>query len=198
MQLTEDDFSRLAEMDKEANAKVRESDFIKRLLPHLVPAQDNSRRNVDIYIAAAGHANRMIDVVADGNPDKVLFTVPPLVSQTPMTIRDKDPRPETDIGEISAMFEAEVSLAPPGLVIDSFVDRLMSLSFTSLDAIEMTYALMWAHIYRRYNLPLELLFGERSEEIRRLVGLGQETSQDAPQATTATLEGFDDDDLDPL
>ncbi|MND13028.1 hypothetical protein D3C76_810760 [compost metagenome] len=196
MQLTEDDFKRLDQMDKEANARMSERDFTQRLLPHLLPNGAGENVRVDIFVAAAGHANRMIDVVDGGG--NVLFTVPPLLSPTPMTIRSINARPDTDIGELTAEFEAQVTTNQPGLVIDGFVQRLMALNYSPSDAISAVYGLMWAKIYRRYNIPLELMFGENAPEVAKQLGvLGGDADKEASPARK-TLDEIDDDDIEPL
>lgn len=199
MQLTDQDFEAFDQMDREANAKMSERDFTRRLLPYLVPQPDQSSNyNVmEIYCAAAGHPNRMIDVHADNDPSKTLFTVPPLVSQTPMTIRSIHARPDTDIGELTAEYEAQITVNQPGMVIDGFVQRLMTLNYTQTDAISAVYGLMWASIYRRYSIPLSLMFGDNADKVSKV--LGDDSSQD----TTATqsrnvLDEIDDDDIEPL
>jgi hypothetical protein len=198
MQLTDDDFKRLDEMDKEANARMNERDFIQRLLPHLVPNGTGENVRVDIYVAAAGHANRMIDVYENGNPAKILFTVPPLISPTPMTIRSIHARPETDIGELSAEYDAQVTTNAPGMVIDGFVQRLMALNYSPADAISAVYGLMWAKIYRRYNIPLERMFGENAPAVAAQLGiLGEDTGKDATPVRK-TLDEIEDDDIEPL
>jgi hypothetical protein len=198
MQLTDDDFKRLDEMDKEANARMNERDFIQRLLPHLVPNGSGENVRVDIYVAAAGHANRMIDVYENGNPAKILFTVPPLISPTPMTIRSIHARPETDIGELSAEYDAQVTTNAPGMVIDGFVQRLMALNYSPADAISAVYGLMWAKIYRRYNIPLERMFGENAPAVAAQLGfLGEDTGKDATPVRK-TLDEIEDDDIEPL
>lgn len=197
MQLTDDDFKRLDEMDKEANARMSERDFTQRLLPHLVPNGRGENVRVDIYVAAAGHANRMIDVFENGT-GKILFTVPPLISPTPMTIRSINARPETDIGELSAEYDAQVTTNAPGMVIDGFVQRLMALNYSPSDAISAVYGLMWAKIYRRYNIPLELMFGEAAPEVAKQLGqISGESDVDAAPARK-TLDEIEDDDIEPL
>ncbi|MNZ32844.1 hypothetical protein D3C78_501820 [compost metagenome] len=199
MQLTADDFERLEQMDREANAKLSERDFVNRLLPHLIPSEDGtvSNRRVDIYVAAAGHAQRMIDVVSDSDPTKVLFVVPPLLSPTPMVIRNRDAHPDTDIGELSAQFDAQITTAHPGAVIDGYVHRLMALNYSPADAISAVYGMMWARIYKRYNIPLERLYGDKAPLVEKELGLlPEENGAAAPKRNT--LDEIDEDDVEPL
>lgn len=198
MQLTDDDFKRLDEMDKESNARMSERDFTQRLLPHLVPNGRGENVRVDIFVAAAGHANRMIDVYENGNPNSILFTVPPLLSPTPMTIRSIDARPETDIGELSAEYDAQVTTNAPGMVIEGYVNRLMALNYSPADAISAVYGLMWAKIYRRYNIPLELMFGDNAPEVAAQLGAipGEADTGKAP--ARKVLDEIEDDDIEPL
>lgn len=202
MQLTEDDFARLEQMDREANARMSERDFTRRLLPHLVPnPEDLTNRRVDIFVAAAGHANRMIDVHADSDPNTILFTVPPLISPTPMVIRSIDASPQTDLGELAAEFDAQVTVNAPGMIIDHFVQRLLALNYSPSDAISSVYGLMWAKIYRRYNIPLELMFGERAKEIGSLVDKidpGSAQSGSSAEPARKVLDDIDEDDIEPL
>ncbi|QTH80352.1 hypothetical protein PA10_00152 [Pseudomonas phage pPa_SNUABM_DT01] len=199
MQLTPDDFARLEEMDREANARLSERDFVGRLLPHLIPNEDGSvsNRRVDIYVEAAGHAQRMIDVYADNDPTKILYTVPPLISPTPMVIRSVQANPETDIGELSATFEAQITTAHPGAVIEAFVHRLMALNYSPADAISTVYSMMWAKIYRRYNIPLERLFGENAAAVEKQLGLAPQ-EEDAQASKRTVLNEIADDDIEPL
>lgn len=199
MQLTEQDFDVFDQMDREANAKMSERDFTRRLLPHLIPrdGQNNNYNVMEIYCAAAGHPNRMIDVCSDSDLSKILFTVPPLVSQTPMTIRSIHARPDTDIGELTAEFEAQITVNQPGMVIDGFVQRLMALNYTQSDAISAVYGLMWANIYRRYNIPLELMFGENAEQVAKALG-DAPTSSTKDSTSRNVLDEFDEDDIEPM
>lgn len=175
MALREDDFKALDQMDREANARLRETEVVKHLLPHLIPNPDDpTPRNMEIYVAAAGHPTKMIDVVSDTDPNTVLYTIPPLLAPSPMIIRQIDPNPETDIGEMAAMFEAEITTNHPGAVIDNFVSRLVGMNYAPTDAITTVYSLMWAKIYKRYNIPLERLFGEQADDVRRILGMVEE------------------------
>lgn len=196
MYLNEQDFARLEAMDYESNAKLRESEFTRRLLPHLIPSEDGSPRDVSIYIAAAGHPGRMIDVVADNDPNTILFTVPPLIAQTPMTIRGLEAGPETDIGELSAQFEAQITTQHPGAVINGFVQRMMALNYTPADAVEIAYARMWMKIYGRYNIPLSRLYGEQATALESAFGHEKEAAT-APSKRTQ-LDEIDDDDFEPI
>lgn len=198
MQLTDDDFKLLEEMDRDANARMSERDFTQRLLPHLIPNGSGERVRVDIFVAAAGHANRMIDVYEHGTQGNLLFTVPPLLAPTPMTIRSIDARPETDIGELTAEFEAQVTTNQPGMVIDGFVQRLMALNYTQGDAISAIYGLMWARIYRRYNIPLELMFGENAALVEKQLGLIGDDPKAEDSKARKELDEFSEDDFDPL
>lgn len=139
----------------------------------------------------------MIDVCSDSDPSKILFTVPPLVSQTPMTIRSIHARPDTDIGELTAEFEAQITVNQPGMVIDGFVQRLMALNYTQSDAISAVYGLMWANIYRRYNIPLELMFGENAEQVAKALG-DAPTSSTKDSTSRNVLDEFDEDDIEPM
>lgn len=192
MLLNEEDFKRLDSYAEIDNVKMSETDFTTRLLPHLVPTETGESRDVSIWIAATGHAYRMIDVM-DDRTGEILYTVPPLFAPTPMTIRDQRSSPDSDIGEITAMFSAEMLSGHPGMAIDKFVRTLSSMTFTPAEAIETVYSIMWAKIYLRYNIPLERLFGDRAEEIRKLTG----TAKDDTTNNTASpeLSEYDDDDF---
>lgn len=192
MQLTEDDFKLLDEMDREANARMSERDFTQRLLPHLIPREDGTRGRVDIWAAATGSPVKMLDV--HDATGKYLYTVPPLISQTPMVIRDREANPGTDIAEIAAEFEAQVTVNHPGMVIDNFVHRLVALSYSEGDAISAIYGMMWAGIYRRYNIPLERLFGKDAAEVESSLNkLAGAQTKSAP--VKGQLEDFADDDF---
>ncbi len=196
MQLNENDFSELEVMGRDVCARLRESDFVKRLLPHLIPSEDgDTNRRVDIYVAAAGHANRMIEVVADSNPEKVLYVVPPLISQTPMVIRSEESRPETSVNVLADEFEVAVTTQHPGYVIDQYVRRLVDLAYSPTDAISMLYSRMWASIYMRYNIPLERLFGDQADAVRKEFNLGQ---TEAVEEKGPKLHDFGEDDFEPM
>jgi hypothetical protein len=197
MALTDSDFEALEEMDKNSNARLRESEVVKHLLPHLIPDPENPKqRPVEIYVAAAGSPLRMIDVVSDKDQNKVLYTIPPLISPTPMIIRTMTATPASDVGELSAQFEAEISTNHPAAVIDSFVQRLMHLNYSPNDAISMVYSLMWAQIYRRYNIPLERLFGENASEVERALGLTKTESAVGIQGNS--FDELDQEDVEPM
>lgn len=199
MALTEDDFAALDEMENEANTRLRESEVVRHLLPHLIPDPNNpQKRRVDIYVAAAGSPTRMIDVVSDTDRNKVLYTIPPLISPTPMIIRDREANPATDIGELTAQFEAEITNGHPQMVINGFVGRLMQLNYTPAEAIETIYAKMWAMIYKRYNIPLERLFGDQAEEVERAIS-GVKTPEGNPSGKQGSfIDETDEDDFDPI
>jgi hypothetical protein len=198
MQLSDRDFEALDAMNRESNAKMRETDFVRRLLPHLLPSPDGStNRPVEIYVAAAGHPNRMIDVVADNNPNKVLFVVPPLIAPTPMAIRSINASPQTDISELAAQFESEITTAHPGAVIDNYVQRLVALNHTPADAISTVYAKMWAMIYKRYDIPLSLMFGDKAPLVEQeLSGTPVDGGASAP--ARKPTDDLDEDDFEPL
>lgn len=199
MQLSDEDIRRLEEMSNDTNARMRESDFTRRLLPHLVPGEDRQPRDVSIYVAAAGHPNRMIDVVSDSNEEEVLFTVPPLISPTPMVIRGRDTSPETDVSELTAIFTARMDNVPSGMLIDSYVNRLVELNYSPTEAISTTYSLMWAQIYDRYNIPLERLFGEDAPRVAQALGkIAPIEDKSQPATAGAGLEDLDDDDFEPF
>lgn len=164
MDMPLEDLERLTADAPGARARMPESAFVRRLLPYLVPSEsaDDTVRAVDIFAAAAGNPMRMIDVVSDTANGEVLFTVPPMVSPTPTSIRTENSPYETDIGAIADQFEAEISISHPSAVIDAFVARMLALNISPTEAMTMLYARMWAVIYRRYNIPLPRLLGEKA------------------------------------
>jgi hypothetical protein len=197
MELTTADFALLDEMDKSLNARLRESEVVKHLLPHLIPDPENpNQRPVDIYVAAAGGPMRMIDVVSDKDASVILYTIPPLISPTPMNIRTMESSPDSDVGALAAQFDAEITVNHPGAVIDNYVQRLMHLNYTSNDAIELVYSMMWAQIYRRYNIPLERLFGEHAAAFEKALGGVAETQPGTAAGTS--FDDLDQDDVDPM
>lgn len=201
MALTPEDFHQLEEMDRDANRRLRESEVVKHLLPHLIPDPQNPNKTaLEIYVAAAGHPTRMIDVVADNDPEKVLYTIPPIVSSTPMVIRSIDANPDTDVSALTAQFEAQITVDHPGMVIDSYVQRLMQLNYSPADAVSTLYARMWALIYKRYNIPLERLFGEQAGEVEASIA-GVEVVPSGDQAAKTKgqfIDDLDEEDFDPV
>lgn len=199
MALTDADFKALEEMDKDLNAKIRESVVVKHLLPHLIPDPENkSQRPVEIYVAAAGSATRMIDVVSDKDQNVILYTIPPLVSPSPMIIRTMEATPASDVGELAAQFEAEITTNHPAAVIDNFVQRLMHLNYSPTDAISTIYSFMWAQIYRRYNIPLERLFGDQSPAVEKALGILAPATEDKASGQGAIPDVFNEDDVEPM
>ncbi|MCY1281945.1 hypothetical protein D9M68_19960 [compost metagenome] len=197
MALTDADFAALDEMDKNVNTRLRESEVVKHLLPHLIPDPENpNQRPVEIYAAAAGSPMRMIDVVSDRDNAKILYTIPPLIAPTPMIIRTMDASPASDVGALAAQFDAEITVNHPGAVIDNFVQRLMHLNYTPSDAISVVYSMMWAQIYRRYNIPLERLFGEHAPAFEKALGIAAENQPSAVQGTN--FDDLDQDDVEPM
>ena len=137
----------------------------------------------------------MIEVVADNNPEKVLYVVPPLISQTPMVIRSEDSRPETSVNVLADEFEVSITTQHPGYVIDQYVRRLVDLAYSPTDAISMLYSRMWASIYMRYNIPLERLFGDQADAVRKEFNLDQTA---ATEEKGPKLDDFSEDDFEPM
>jgi hypothetical protein len=161
MQLHEEDFAALDDLGKEEHAIMQENDFVKRLLPHLIPPEEPSKRPKDmtIWVEAAGHAQRLIDVV-DRN-GVVLFTVPPILSRSPTAVPEKDTNPDNDLGEIGAIYDMRIGNEPSHVVNEWYFASLVSRSYSPEQSLMYLYARMWINIYRRYNIPLERLFGEK-------------------------------------
>lgn len=195
MLLHEQDFQALEDLGREEHARMSEKDFTTRLLPHLIPpvVPDKRPRDLSIWLEAAGNAQRLIDVV-DRN-DVILFTVPPILSRSPTSIPEKDTDPDNDLGETGAIYELRIGTEPAHVVNEWYFNSLVSKSFSPEIALTYLYAQMWVQIYRRYNIPLERLFGEKSAAIDKVVA-GQtaaDTVKDAPKN-----EQLDDDDFDPM
>jgi hypothetical protein len=196
MQLHENDFAALEELGREEHARLSEQDFVKRLLPHLIPPEDPSTarpRDMSIWVEAAGHAQRLIDVIdRDGT---VLFTVPPLAARSPTGIPSKENNPDNDLGEIGAIYDARIATEPPHVVNDWYFHSLVTRSYSPDEALTMQYARMWLTIYRRYNIPLERLFGEKSSKIDAIAPAEVIAPKD--QGGNINHE-IDDDDFDPM
>lgn len=170
MQLNENDFAALDDLAKDQNAVMSESDFTKRLLPHLIPPVEGTEarpRDMSIWLEAAGHAHRLIDVVDSNN--NVVCTVPPLAARAPTAIPDRENNPNEDLNEISAMYDARIGVEHPHVVNEWYFQSLVSRSYTPGQSMTMLYARMWLTIYRRYNIPLERLFGTKAAQIDQAV-----------------------------
>lgn len=171
MLLHDEDFAALEALGKEENARIRETDFVKRLLPYLIPpeveAGKGQKRDLTIWLEAAGHAQRLIDVIdAKGN---VLFTVPPILSRSPTSVPSKETLPGNDLGEMAAIFDARISTEPAHVVQEWYYNTLVQRSYSPEQSLVYLYAQMWITIYRRYNIPLSRLFGDKAEAIDQKV-----------------------------
>lgn len=192
MQLHDEDFAMLEALSKEENARISEQDFTRRLLPHLIPAEvaETRPRNLDIWLAVAGNAQRLIDVIdPKGN---VLFTVPPILSRSPTSVPSKDTDPDNDLGEIGAIYDARIGTEPAHVVNEWYFASLVQRSFSPEQSLIYLYARMWITIYRRYNIPLERMFGENAEAISRGVP-GEDKSVDKAKEDPAHAVLEDDD-----
>jgi hypothetical protein len=196
MQLHDEDFAMLEALSKEENARISEQDFTRRLLPHLIPAEvaEKRPRNLDIWLAVAGNAQRLIDVIdPKGN---VLFTVPPILSRSPTSVPSKDTDPDNDLGEIGAIYDARIGTEPAHVVNEWYFASLVQRSFSPEQSLIYLYARMWITIYRRYNIPLERMFGENAEAISRGVP-GEDKSVDKAKEDPAHA-ALEDDDFEPM
>lgn len=193
MSLSESDLADLAALSEDVFVQMRESVFVKKLLPHLVPSDDPNapKRNVDIYVAATGHPSRMIQVVSDSNQKEVLYVVPPLIPQTPTAILSENNIPYTSMRVMAEEFEGAITTNHPGYVIDSYVQRLMALNHTPVEAMSAVYGRMWAMIYIRYGIPLERLFGKENAQIL-YEEFGKADAMNAKQSAKNTGQDFND------
>jgi hypothetical protein len=192
MQLHNEDFAMLEALSKEENARISEQDFARRLLPHLIPPEvaETRPRNLDIWLAVAGNAQRLIDVIdPKGN---VLFTVPPILSRSPTSVPSKETDPDNDLGEIGAIYDARIGTEPAHVVNEWYFASLVQRSFSPEQSLIYLYARMWITIYRRYNIPLERMFGENAEAISRGVP-GEDKSVDKAKEDPAHAVLEDDD-----
>lgn len=183
MQLHDEDFAALEELGKEEHATMQETDFVKRLLPHLIPPVEPTKRPKDmtIWVEAAGHAQRLIDVI-DRNGE-VLFTVPPILSRSPTAVPEKDANPDNDLGEIGAIYDARIGNEPAHVVNEWYFASLVQRSYSPEQSLTYLYARMWIHIYRRYNIPLERLFGDKGAVIDKQIPDAQKKQEAAPGGT---------------
>lgn len=196
MQLHNEDFAMLEALSKEENARISEQDFARRLLPHLIPPEvaETRPRNLDIWLAVAGNAQRLIDVIdPKGN---VLFTVPPILSRSPTSVPSKETDPDNDLGEIGAIYDARIGTEPAHVVNEWYFASLVQRSFSPEQSLIYLYARMWITIYRRYNIPLERMFGENAEAISRGVP-GEDKSVDKAKEDPAHAV-LEDDDFEPM
>jgi hypothetical protein len=193
MQLHEQDFAALASLASEENARMSEDDFV-RLLKYLIPAEgeEHRPRDLSIYVEAVGHAQRLIDVY--DRQGQLLFTVPPLLSRAPMPVPSKENTPGGDLGEISAIYDARINTEHPRNVNDWFYQALIALDVPPEQATLNLYARMWAHIYKRYNVPLERLFGEKAGLFQELV----DAKDDEQVPKGSVKDEFSDDDFEDL
>lgn len=199
MQLHEGDFAELDVLAQDINARMDEQTFVKRLLPHLVPPEipSDKPRDLSIWVAAAGNPQRLIDVI--DNKGNVLFTVPPILARSPTALPEKEINPDNDLGEIGAMYDAQIGTMPAHVVNDWYYNSLIQRSYSPEQSLVYLYARMWITIYRRYNIPLERLFGDKADQINGAVPSDKpatvEAVQDKDNFSDAIL---DDEDFDPM
>lgn len=199
MQLHEGDFAELDALAEDINARMNEQIFVKRLLPHLVPPEVPTARPTDlsIWVAAAGNPQRLIDVI--DNKGNVLFTVPPPLARSPTYIPEKEINPDNDLGEIGAIYDAKIGTMPAHVVNDWYYTSLIQRSYSPEQSLVYLYARMWITIYRRYNIPLERLFGEKADQINNVVPVAAPVAPDAVQKKdTFSNDILDDEDFDPM
>lgn len=199
MQLHEGDFAELDVLAQDINARMPEQTFVKRLLPHLVPPEipSDKPRDLSIWVAAAGNPQRLIDVIdVKGN---VLFTVPPILARSPTALPEKDINPDNDLGEIGAMYDAQIGTMPAHVVNDWYYNSLIQRSYSPEQSLVYLYARMWITIYRRYNIPLERLFGDKADKINGAVPDDKPATVDAVQQKDNFSDAIlDDEDFDPM
>lgn len=196
MQLHNEDFEALEALGKEENARMSEKDFVQRLLPHLIPPEvaEKRPRDLTIWVAAAGNPQRLIDVLdTKGN---VLFTVPPILSRSPTSIPEKETNPDHDLGEVSAIYDARIGTEPAHVVNDWYFHSLVQRSYSPEQSLIYLYARMWITIYRRYNIPLERMFGANAEAIGRNVPNAEKDAEKVKD--NFADEVLEDDDFDPM
>lgn len=92
-------------------------------------------------------------------------------------------------------FEVSITTQHPGYVIDQYVRRLVDLAYSPTDAISMLYSRMWASIYMRYNIPLERLFGDQADAVRKEFNLDQTATA---EEKGPKLNDFTEDDFEPM
>lgn len=193
MQLHEGDFAELDKLGDEENARLSEADFVKRLLPYLVPPETTEKpRDLTIWLEAAGHAMRLIDVIdKDGT---VLFTVPPILSRSPTSVPSKEMNPDNDLGEIGAIYDARIGTEPAHVVNDWYYSSLVQRSYSPEESLTYLYARMWITIYRRYNIPLERLFGDKADAIAgKVPDTGAQKKEEAKPVGGPENHDLDDD-----
>jgi hypothetical protein len=192
MQLHNEDFAALDALGKEENARISEIDFTKRLLPHLIPPEvtESRPRDLTIWLEAAGNAQRLIDVI--GKNGEVLFTVPPILSRSPTAVPSKETNPENDLGEVGAIYDARIGTEPAHVVNEWYFNSLVQRSYSPEQSLIYLYARMWITIYRRYNIPLERMFGENAEVIGQKVPGGEKVAvKDKDDFSNEALEDDD-------
>lgn len=193
MELNQLDFDRLGDYDEDSNAKCSEQDFVKRLLPHLIPSEipDARPRDMSIFVAVAGHPNRAIDVV--DNSGTVLFTVPPILARAPTPEPSKEMDPANDLGELSAEYDGRIGNEPPHVVNQWYYNALLSRNLSPEASLTQLYAQMWVTIYRRYNIPLSRLFGDKAEAIEKAVPVAAPAKEKLPQGSIENHATDDED-----
>lgn len=193
MQLHEQDFNLLNEMEEDSNARMNETDFTKRLLPHLIPDEvpTGRPRDLSIWVEAVGHPQRLLDVV-DRN-GTVLFTVPPILARSPTAQPSKEMDPANDLGEIGALYDARIGNEPPHVVNQWYYNALMARNISPEDSLTQLYAQMWLVIYRRYNIPLSRLFGEKAAVIDKLAPPPAAEKEKLPQGSIENHATDDED-----
>lgn len=196
MQLHSGDFAELDALAEDVNARMGEQDFVRRLLPHLIPPEvpDARPRDLTIWVAAAGNPQRLIDVVdPKGN---VLFTVPPILSRSPTSIPEKDTNPDHDLGEITALYDARIGTEPAHVVNEWYFHSLVQRSYSPEESLIYLYARMWITIYRRYNIPLDRMFGAKAGLIDQTIPGDKKEVE--PAKDNFSDEVLEDDDFDPM
>lgn len=199
MQLHEGDFAELEILAQDINARMNEQLFVKRLLPHLIPPETPTGRPVDlsIWVAATGNPQRLLDVI--DNKGNVLFTVPPILARSPTAIPEKEIDPDNDLGEIGAVYDARIGTMPAHVVNDWYYNSLIQRSYSPEQSLVYLYARMWITIYRRYNIPLERLFGEKAAQIDGVIPDDKKPETEVVlQKDTFSDAILDDEDFDPM
>lgn len=177
---------KMNETAKEDRPRLSEAEFTKYLLPLLVDYHNAGDVNLQVWAEIAGNPHRAIDVFDIKN--ELLFTVPPVLARVPSMDRPLGAT-TTAVSELAYLY-GEKSRSEHPAVADAWLDTVMKNQVIPADQEQiLEHMRQWIKIYRRYNLPIERLIGNK-DELAKLAGEDTKGSSETEPDISGVFDDF--------